>query len=86
MSEKNLQGKVALVTGGSRGLGAASARRLAAAGAEIAIAYRKAADKATAVVDELKGSGVRAMAFHADQAQREDVVRMVGEGGIFPAH
>jgi NAD(P)-dependent dehydrogenase (short-subunit alcohol dehydrogenase family) len=39
MYDKNLQGKIALVTGGSRGLGAATAHRLAAAGADVAIAY-----------------------------------------------
>ncbi|MEV6863407.1 SDR family oxidoreductase [Streptosporangium subroseum] len=79
MSENNLQGKVALVTGGSRGLGAACARYLAAAGADVAIAYVKSADKAAAVVDELKGLGAQAAAFRADQGQRADVVRMVGE-------
>ena len=79
MSEKNLQGKIALVTGGSRGLGAAAARRLAAAGADIAIAYEKSADKAKAVVQDLEGLGVRAVAVQADQGRREDVVRLVAE-------
>lgn len=77
--DKNLQGKVALVTGGSRGLGAASARRLAAAGANVAIGYEKSVDKANAMVKDLEGVGVQAMAIQADQGRREDVVRLVAE-------
>lgn len=79
MTEKNLQNKFALVTGGSRGLGAASARRLAAAGAHVAISYQSSADKAQAVVKELEGLGVTAIAIQADQGRREDVVRLVAE-------
>jgi 3-oxoacyl-[acyl-carrier protein] reductase len=79
MREKNLQGKIALVTGGSRGLGAASARRLAAAGADVAIAYVNSSDKAEAVVGELKSFGVQAACFQADQANRDEIARMVGE-------
>lgn len=52
-----LAGKVALVTGGSRGLGAATARALADAGADVAITYVGSADKAAAVVEELEGRG-----------------------------
>lgn len=65
---KNLTGKVALVTGGSRGIGAAAARALAAAGADVAISYASSAEKAQAVVSELTALGVRARAFQADQA------------------
>lgn len=79
MSEKNLQGKVVLVTGGSRGLGAASAQRLAAAGADVAIAYEKSTDKANAVVLDLERLGVRAVAIQANQGRRADVVRLVAE-------
>jgi 3-oxoacyl-[acyl-carrier protein] reductase len=79
MPEKNLQGKIALVTGGSRGLGAASARFLAAAGADVAIAYEKSAEKAEAVVKDLEALGVRAMAVQADQGRREDTVRLVAQ-------
>jgi 3-oxoacyl-[acyl-carrier protein] reductase len=79
MSEKNLRGKVALVTGGSRGLGAASARRLATAGADVVITYEKSTDMANAVVRDLERLGVRAMAVQADQGRREDVVGMVAE-------
>ena len=65
---KNLTGKVALVTGGSRGIGAAAARALAEGGADVAISYTASGDKAAAVVRDLTGKGVRAAAFKADQA------------------
>jgi 3-oxoacyl-[acyl-carrier protein] reductase len=64
-----LQGKVALVTGGSRGIGKAIARRLAAQGARVAISYQASADAAAALVDELQASGPEAAAFRADQSQ-----------------
>jgi NAD(P)-dependent dehydrogenase (short-subunit alcohol dehydrogenase family) len=63
-----LKGKVALVTGGSRGLGAATAAALAAEGADVAISYVASAGKAEAVVEELKKAGVRAIAIKSDQA------------------
>jgi NAD(P)-dependent dehydrogenase (short-subunit alcohol dehydrogenase family) len=72
-----LTGKVALVTGGSRGIGAASARALADEGANIAISYVASADKAEAVVAELKARGVQARAFKADQASSAEVERLV---------
>ena len=56
---KKLSGKVALVTGGSRGIGAASARALADEGANVAISYVASPDKAEAVVSELKARGVK---------------------------
>ena len=63
-----LKGKVALVTGGSRGLGAATAEALADQGADVAISYVASADKAQAVVDRLQAKGVRAIAIRSDQA------------------
>jgi NAD(P)-dependent dehydrogenase (short-subunit alcohol dehydrogenase family) len=60
---KTLTGKVALVTGGSRGIGAASARALADEGATVAISYSASPDKAEAVVRDLKAKGVQAKAF-----------------------
>ena len=77
---KPLSGKVALVTGGSRGIGAAVARRLARDGAAVAISYASSPDKAKAVVAELEKLGVRAAAFKADQSDRAaaaDLVRIV---------
>ena len=63
-----LKGKVALVTGGSRGLGAATAEALADQGADVAISYVASADKAQAVADRLQAKGVRAIAIRSDQA------------------
>ncbi|MBA4038439.1 MAG: oxidoreductase [Bradyrhizobium sp.] len=74
---KKLSGKVALVTGGSRGIGAASARALAAEGANVAISYVASPDKAEAVVAELKAKGVSARAYKADQASSVEVDRLV---------
>jgi NAD(P)-dependent dehydrogenase (short-subunit alcohol dehydrogenase family) len=65
---KTLTGKVALVTGGSRGLGAATAEALADQGADVAISYVASAGKAEAVVEKLKAKGVRAIAIQSDQA------------------
>jgi len=76
---KKLSGKVALVTGGSRGIGAASARALADEGADVAISYVASPDKAEAVVTELKARGVKARAFKADQASAKDVTKLVND-------
>lgn len=63
-----LKGKVALVTGGSRGLGAATAEAFADHGADVAISYAASAGKAEAVVEKLRAKGVRAIAIKSDQA------------------
>ena len=65
---KQLAGKVALVTGGSRGIGAAAARALADEGADVVISYAASAEKAAAGVQDLQGRGVRALAVKANQA------------------
>src|SRR5271170_6052698 len=68
-----LNEKVALVTGGSRGIGAAIAKRLAADGANVAITYTKGGDAAASVVKEIERAGRRAIAIQADAADAEAV-------------
>ncbi|MBO9355163.1 SDR family oxidoreductase [Bordetella petrii] len=69
----DLQGKIAFVTGGSRGIGAAIARHLAARGADIAITYVSTPERAQALVEELRGAGRRARAYAADAADPRQV-------------
>lgn len=76
---KKLSGKVALVTGGSRGIGAATALALADEGADVASSYVSADDKARAVVAEIEAKGVRAIAIRADQGDPEAVKGLVEE-------
>jgi NAD(P)-dependent dehydrogenase (short-subunit alcohol dehydrogenase family) len=66
-------GGVALVTGGSRGIGAATVRALAAAGYTVAFSYRAAADEAASVVSAVEASGGRAVAVRADAAVPADL-------------
>jgi 3-oxoacyl-[acyl-carrier protein] reductase len=70
---KKLEGKFALVTGASRGIGAAIAKHLAAAGASVAITYAKDEKSATAVVKAIEGSGGTAIAIQADSVNLEAI-------------
>src|SRR5277367_6433492 len=72
-----LEKKVALVTGGSRGIGAAIAKRLATDGASVAITYTKGADAAASVVKEIESTGGKALAIQADAADAKAVTAAV---------
>src|SRR4051812_41913928 len=74
---KKLAGKVALVTGGSRGIGAAIARRLASEGAAVAVTYNASPDKADEVVRGIKEGGGKAIAIKADSADAGEVTAAV---------
>src|ERR1700730_11715443 len=71
--QSKLEGKTALITGGSRGIGAAIAKRLAADGANVAITYTKGADAAALVVKEIERAGRKAIAIQADAADSDAV-------------
>jgi 3-oxoacyl-[acyl-carrier protein] reductase len=75
----NLNNRIALVTGGSRGIGAAIAVALAKAGADVAVNYRQRADAAQEVCAAITGLGRRALAVKADVSVAADVRRMISE-------
>src|SRR6266849_5545152 len=70
---QKLAGKVAVVTGGSRGIGAAIAKRLAADGASVAVTYTKGADAAASVVQAIERAGGKAISIQADATDAKAV-------------
>lgn len=76
-----LTGRTALVTGGSRGIGAAIATRLGELGADVAVTYARSERRAQEVVDGLASRGVRGLAIRADSASADDVVAAVEQTG-----
>src|ERR671931_178802 len=78
MSQR-LKGKVAVVTGASKGIGAAIARHLADEGAAVVVNYSSSKEGADRVVAEITGKGGRAVAVQADVAKRADIRRLFAE-------
>jgi 3-oxoacyl-[acyl-carrier protein] reductase len=79
MSEFDLAGKVCLVTGASRGIGAAAARGLGACGAKVAVHYRRGRAEATQIADDIKRLGGTAIVVEGDIAEAGTVDRLVAE-------
>jgi 3-oxoacyl-[acyl-carrier protein] reductase len=77
MKADSLRGRTALVTGGSRGIGAAISRALSEAGAAVAVNYRERADEAKKLADDLRKTGAHVITVQADVSQADAVAQMV---------
>ncbi|HTM10677.1 MAG TPA: glucose 1-dehydrogenase [Verrucomicrobiae bacterium] len=77
--QKRLSGKVAIVTGASKGIGAGIAKEMAAAGASVVVNYASSKKGADQVVDEIKKNGGRAIALQADMAKKSEIERLFSE-------
>src|SRR4026208_1173866 len=76
---KKLEGKVAVVTGASKGIGAGIAKHLAAEGAAVVVNYSSSKEGADKVVDEITKRGGKAIALQADVAKKKDIDRLFAE-------
>src|SRR3989454_3650347 len=79
MNTKKLAGKVAVVTGASKGIGADIAKHLAAEGAAVVVNYAKSKEGADRVVDQITKRGGQAIAVQGDVARKTDVERLFAE-------
>jgi len=79
MSTKKLEGKVAIVTGASKGIGASIAKHLAAEGASVVVNYSSSREAADRVVAEITAAGGKAVTAHADLSKEEDISRLIAE-------
>src|SRR5438552_6416725 len=79
MKNGKLNGKVAVVTGASKGIGAGIAKHLAAEGAAVVVNYGSSKESADRVVDEISKRGAKAIGVQADVAKKKDIERLFAE-------